>query len=300
MQAGEPDNESDNVEFKIVSTRKKESAEEGLNAFESGDGTDLFLPDLIRITPTDAMFVNKTEEEGETKDEGRKPVIIDVVTDQSVRFNVPDGMILEIDLSNLPADQSVREEEIRNRVRNLIQGITEDGNDANSIDAERDALSDAIIKNITQIVMVQMDEALRVQSNSTLLIESGGSDEPEKPFSIPDVINSIFDVVQPTTNQPATTGADLNVLTSRPEFTSRATNKLGDESSLSTTKPLITAATTPGSVLTDIEEKQSEVLSSIKPVSVTTSSTSSTTVKSVTPPSSTPADVRPTSEVQPE
>ena len=38
---------------------------------------------------------------------------------------------------------------------------SEDGNDANSIDAERDALSDAIIKNITQIVMVQMDEALK-------------------------------------------------------------------------------------------------------------------------------------------
>ena len=164
MQAGKPDNESDNVEFKIVSTRKRQPAEgeEGLNAFESGDGTDLFLPELIRITPTDAMFVNKTEkEDGEKKDEGRKPVVIDVVTDQSVRFNVPDGMILEIDLSDLPADQGVREEEIRNRVRNLIQEITEDGNDANSIDAERDALSDAIIKNITQIVMVQMDEALK-------------------------------------------------------------------------------------------------------------------------------------------
>ena len=308
VQAGKPENESDNVEFKIVSTRKKQTAdgEEGLNAFESGDGIDLFLPELIRITPTDAMFVNASDETDEVEKKDRKPVVIDVVTDQSVRFNVPDGMILEIDLSDLPADQGAREQEIRNRVRNLIREITSDGNDANIVDAERDALSDAIIKNITQIVMVQMDEALRVQSNSTLLIESGGSDEPEKPFSIPDVINSIFDIVQPTTNQPATTGADLNVLTSRPEFTSRATNKLGDdeekggESSLSTTNPLITAATTPGSVLTDIEERQSEVLSSIKPVSVTTSSTSSTTVKSVTPPSSTPADVRPTSEVQPE
>ena len=305
VQAGKPENESDNVEFKIVSTRKKQTAdgEEGLNAFESGDGIDLFLPELIRITPTDAMFVNASDETGELENKDRKPVVIDVVTDQSVRFNVPDGMILEIDLSDLPADQAAREQEIRNRVRNLIREITSDGNDANIVDAERDALSDAIIKNITQIVMVQMDEALRVQSNSTLLIESGGSDEPEKPFSIPDVINSIFDIVQPTTNQLATTSADLNVLTSRPEFTSRATNKLGDdeekggESSLSTTNPLITAATTPGSVLTDIEERQSEVLSSIKPVSVTTSTT---TVKSVTPPSSTPADVKPTSEVQPE
>ena len=301
MQAGEPDNESDNVEFKIVSTRKKESAEEGLNAFESGDGTDLFLPDLIRITPTDAMFVNKTEEEGETKDEGRKPVIIDVVTDQSVRFNVPDGMILEIDLSNLPADQSVREEEIRNRVRNLIQGITEDGNDANSIDAERDALSDAIIKNITQIVMVQMDEALRGQSNSTLLTESGSSDETEKPFSIPDVIDSIFDIVQ-TTNQPSSTGADLNVLTSRPEFTTLVTNKLGSldekttESSRLSTDPLITAATTPSA---DIDDDGEPFEVSAKPVTVSTPSTSAE--KSATPPSSTPAaDVRPTSEVQPE
>ena len=299
MQTGEPDNESDNVEFKIVSTRKKESAEEGLNAFESGDGTDLFLPDLIRITPTDAMFVNKTEEEGETKDEGRKPVIIDVVTDQSVRFNVPDGMILEIDLSDLPADQGVREEEIRNRVRNLIQGITEDGNDANSIDAERDALSDAIIKNITQIVMVQMDEALRGQSNSTLL--SGSSDETEKPISIPDIMDSIFEIVQ-TTNQPATTGADLNVLTSRPEFTTLVTNKLGSldekttESSRLSTDPLITAATTPSA---DIDDDGEPFEVSVKPVTVSTPSTSAE--KSATPPSSTPAaDVRPTSEVQPE
>ena len=310
MQAGKPDNESDNVEFKIVSTRKRQPAEgeEGLNAFESGDGTDLFLPELIRITPTDAMFVNKTEEEGETKDKGRKPVVIDVVTDQSVRFNVPDGMILEIDLSDLPSDQGVREEEIRNRVRNLIQGITEDGNDANSIDAERDALSDAIIKNITQIVMVQMDEALRGQSNSTLLTESGSSDETKKPFSIPDVLDSIFEIVQ-TTNQPATTGADLNVLTSRPEFTTLVTNKLGSadekttESSRRTTDPLITAATTPRAGLTDIDDdgEPFEVSSPVKPVigpSVSTPFTA--TDKSVTPPSSTPADVRPTSEVQPE
>lgn len=311
MQAGKPDKESDNVEFKIVSTRKRQpgEGEEGLNAFESGDGTDLFLPELIRITPTDAMFVNKTEEEGETKDEGRKPVVIDVVTDQSVRFNVPDGMILEIDLSDLPSDQGVREEEIRNRVRNLIQGITEDGNDANSIDAERDALSDAIIKNITQIVMVQMDEALRGQSNSTLLSEKGSSDETEKPFSIPDVIDSIFEIVQ-TTNQPATTGADLNVLTSRPEFTTLVTNKLGSdeekttESSRRTTDPLITAATTPSAELSDIDDdgEPFEVSSSVTPlvVGASVSTPSTATDKPVTPPSSTPADVRPTSEVQPE
>ena len=310
MQAGKPDNESDNVEFKIVSTRKKQPAEgeEGLNAFESGDGTDLFLPELIRITPTDAMFVNKTEEEGETKDEGRKPVVIDVVTDQSVRFNVPDGMILEIDLSDLPSDQGVREEEIRNRVRNLIQGITEDGNDANSIDAERDALSDAIIKNITQIVMVQMDEALRGQSNSTLLTENGSSDETKKPLSIPDVMDTIFEITQ-TTNQPPTTGTDLNVLTSRPEFTTLVANKLGGdeekttESSRPTTDPLITVATTPSAGLTDIDDygEPFEVSSSVRPVvGASVSTPSTTTEKLVTPPSSTPADVRPTSEVQPE
>ena len=83
LQAGKPEDESDNVEFKIVSKRKKQTAdgEEGLNAFESGDGIDLFLPELIRITPTDAMFVNASDETDKVENKDRKPVVIDVVTD---------------------------------------------------------------------------------------------------------------------------------------------------------------------------------------------------------------------------
>merc|ERR1711971_1071151 len=139
-----------------------------------------------------------------------------------------------------------------------------------------------------------------VQSNSTLL--SGSSDETEKPISIPDIMDSIFEIVQPT-NQPATTGADLNVLTSRPEFTTLVTNKLGSDEE-KTTDPLITAATTPSAGLTDIDDdgEPFEVLSSVKPaVTASVSTPSAATDKSVvTPPSPTPADVRPTSEVQPE
>merc|ERR1719249_296889 len=121
-------------------------------------------------------------------------------------------------------------------------------------------------------------------------------------------MDSIFEIVQ-TTNQPATTGTDLNVLTSRPEFTTLVANKLGGdeekttESSRPTTDPLITAATTPSDGLTDIDDygEPFEVSSSVRPVvDASVSTPSKTTKKLVTPPSSTPADVRPTSEVQPE
>jgi hypothetical protein len=84
----------------------------------------VFLPEIIKITSSDAMHVNKTKESGSALDDGQQPVIIEIETDDNIRFNVPDGMILEVDLSYLPVSKEAREEEIRSRVRKLILGIT--------------------------------------------------------------------------------------------------------------------------------------------------------------------------------
>merc|ERR1711915_71967 len=80
--------------------------------------------------------------------------------EQSVNFNVTDGMVFEIDLSNLPNDKNERASEIRSRVKDFIMSIEVFQDiEIKSVNKESYSLSDAVIKNITQIVLQQMDEA---------------------------------------------------------------------------------------------------------------------------------------------
>merc|ERR1711892_1250365 len=139
------------------------------NDFIPGDGNDpeiFVIPEIIKITPFDAMFVHNNQselEETANTISKKKPVIIDIENDQNINFNVSDGMVFEIDLSNLPSDKIDREKEIRLRVRSFINGIkvNEEDKPINTEKIDNDSLSDAIIKNITQIVLIQMDEALK-------------------------------------------------------------------------------------------------------------------------------------------
>eukprot|EP00092_Neocalanus_flemingeri_P053981 GFUD01063549.1.p1 GENE.GFUD01063549.1~~GFUD01063549.1.p1 ORF type:complete len:710 (+),score=164.27 GFUD01063549.1:729-2858(+) len=154
-----------NVEFHIISRNEDTT----INDFVPGDGNDpeiFVIPEMIKITPFDAMFVHTNQSGLEDTTEinsTKKPVIIDIENDQNINFNVSDGMVFEIDLSNLPSDKIDREKEIRLRVRSFINGIkvNEEDKPINTERIDNDSLSDAIIKNITQIVLIQMDEALK-------------------------------------------------------------------------------------------------------------------------------------------
>lgn len=242
------------------------------------------------------MYVNKTDDTQEAENEGRKPVIIDVATDQSVRFNVPNGMILEIDLSDLPSDQAAREEEIRSRVRDLILDITGDSKEAI---LDRDSLADSIIKNITQIVMIQMDEALKKHSES--LIPSDESSE--KPLSIPDIMESIFNIIPSTSTTGPTGGPDTVI--PEPEITSTASNELGNDektTASSSRLPESNKVITPPNptLLTNfdsLEEAFVPLVLASSPSANSQSSVSTTATSLVTPASVTPSGERPTSEV---
>ena len=169
-------NVGDEVEFQIVT--KQDSPKER-NDFVAGDGNDseIFqIPEMIKITPEDAIIIHRNSNESSgNNSENRpktKPVIIDIESDQTINFNVSNGMVFEIDLSGLPEDKFGREKEIKERVRNLINDIKTgaadlDGKSDNGGPSE--SLSDAIIKNITQIVLLQMDEALRNGEKSSAL-----------------------------------------------------------------------------------------------------------------------------------
>ena len=76
-------------------------------------------------------------------------------------------MVIELDLSNLPSELIERENVIRERVRNLVQSIfLESQAEEESIASN---LSDEIIKNITKIVLSQMEESLTSGHNGTVL-----------------------------------------------------------------------------------------------------------------------------------
>ena len=159
-----------NVEFEIIS-RKDDIENDYIDDVD--DSYDyLEIPDLIKITPEDAMFVHggKDIRNSTLLD---KPIVIELGEDQTVNFNVSNGMVFEIDLSNLPTSKPERDEEIRLRVRDFINGLElihdkEDERDK-PLPFDRSSLSDAIIKNITQIVLLQMDEALQKQANQVTI-----------------------------------------------------------------------------------------------------------------------------------
>ena len=159
-----------NVEFEIIS-RKDDIENDYIDDVD--DSYDyLEIPDLIKITPEDAMFVHggKDIRNSTLLD---KPIVIELGEDQTVNFNVSNGMVFEIDLSNLPTSKPERDEEIRLRVRDFINGLElihdkEDESDK-PLPFDRSSLSDAIIKNITQIVLLQMDEALQKQANQVTI-----------------------------------------------------------------------------------------------------------------------------------
>ena len=165
------------------------------------------IPEIIKITPFDAMFVHNNKSELEdTADINptKKPVIIDIENDENINFNVSNGMVFEIDLSNLPADKIDREKEIRLRVRSFIDGIkvNEDATPIKIVEQiDNDSLSDAIIKNITQIVLIQMDEALKNQNDQFdwNLVKRPSTDDLfgiTKKDENPTILPTIVDIVQ--------------------------------------------------------------------------------------------------------
>ena len=172
------------VEFDIISRKDSTNNAEYLEEAE-----EFQVPDLIKITPEDAMFVHDEIEEKEPIDgddtDVKKPIVIDLENDESINFNVSNGMVFEIDLSDLPTDTEEREEEIRQRVKTFINGlkiITSEDSDEENSSRDKTTISDAIIKNITQIVLLQMDEAL---SNKEVTSQR------------------IFDIISPTPGAPA-------------------------------------------------------------------------------------------------
>ena len=165
---GAMDRNSENeevVEFDIISRKDNTDNDDYL---EEEEGFQ--VPNLIKITPEDAMFVhdNIEEEEANNGDESvvKKPIVIDLENDESISLNVSNGTVLEIDLSDLPTDAAEREEEIRQRVKSFINGlkiITDKDSAEEETGVDKTTISDAIIKNITQIVLLQMDQALSKQ-----------------------------------------------------------------------------------------------------------------------------------------
>merc|ERR550519_925698 len=121
------DRNSDNdegVEFDIIS--RNEDVSDYNYPDDSADSEMFKVPDLIKITPDDAMFVHASTERAETigdDTEDRKPIIIDLENEENISFNVSNGMVFEIDLSHLPTDPEDREEEIRLRVKTFINGL---------------------------------------------------------------------------------------------------------------------------------------------------------------------------------
>ena len=162
----------ENVQFGIVS--RNDDVDDETIYIENTPDDFIDIPDLIKITPEDAMFIHDEKEaiESTTRESIEKSIIIELDREDFGHFNVTNGMILEIDLSNLPSQQPQRNEEIRLRVKNFINSLElmnegEVGSD--KIESEDgSSLSDAIIKNITQIVLLQMNEASQHQNISFL------------------------------------------------------------------------------------------------------------------------------------
>ena len=191
-------NKDGGVEFDIIS--RKEDVSSDYNYPDDSADSEMFkVPDLIKITPDDAMFVHESTEKAETigdDTESKKPIIIDLENEENISFNVSNGMVFEIDLSHLPSDPADREEEIRLRVKTFINGLKivsdGDGEENQSSSGNRKELSDAIIKNITQIVLLQMDEALANKEVTS---------------------QRIFDIISPTTSTSPTSQPEVTTVT---------------------------------------------------------------------------------------
>ena len=204
---GAMDRNSDNdegVEFDIIARNEDVS---DYNYLQDSDDSEMFkVPDLIKITPDDAMFVHASTEKAETigdDTEDKKPIIIDLENEENISFNVSNGMVFEIDLSNLPTNPEDREEEIRLRVKTFINGlkiISDVEGEGNPSSGGRSELSDAIIKNITQIVLLQMDEALaNKEVTSQRIFDIISPSTPGSPPASPEVttVTSAVDLEVP-------------------------------------------------------------------------------------------------------
>ena len=198
---GAMDRNSDNdegVEFDIIS--RNEDVSDYNYPDDSADSEMFKVPDLIKITPDDAMFVHASTERAETigdDTEDKKTIIIDLENEENISFNVSNGMVFEIDLSYLPTDPEDREEEIRLRVKTFINGlklISDVEGEEDTASGDRTELSDAIIKNITQIVLLQMDDALANKEVTS---------------------QRIFDIISPTTpTSPPPASPEVTTVTS--------------------------------------------------------------------------------------
>ena len=127
------------------------------------------LPTLIKITADDAIEIENIENDKSSVEnvEHTEPVVIIYRESGNTFVNISDDMVIELDLSNLPSELIERENVIRERVRNLVQSIfLESQAEEESIASN---LSDEIIKNITKIVLSQMEESLTSGHNGTVL-----------------------------------------------------------------------------------------------------------------------------------
>ena len=180
-----------NIEFSIIS--RKDETENPIEDDWKSKVTD--IPDLIKITSDDAMFIhqNKEKENVDSQSEN-KTIVIELVNHEGYSFNASDGMVFEIDLSNLPLDPFDKEKEIRNRVENFINGIDLMQVNSGKININEDivssSLSDDIIKNITQIVLLEMNKVFQNQSDKENNFQKIFSVTQRTPF---------FDNSQPTT-----------------------------------------------------------------------------------------------------
>jgi len=244
----------DNVEFQIVS-RNEDTRK---NDFVPGDGNDseiFSIPEIIKITPFDAMYVHNNQSDIPNVT-NKKPVIIDIENDQNINFNVSNGMVFEIDLSNLPTDEADRETEIRLRVRNFIDGIraTEDVSPMKIMERiDNDSLSDAIIRNITQIVLIQMDEALK--------------NKPEENITKQNEIKNFLQIAsknervtfRPSTESVVDEFSKDSVTIGFPTSTSGPTTSADEMKDLI---PNIQQATPP--ILEDFEQESNQVINEVK------------------------------------
>ena len=113
------------------------------------------VPNLIKITPEDAVEIRNdpVETEGEIK-----PIIILIEDNNNLIINDTNGNVLELDFSDLPTDPVDRENIIRSKIRDLLQDVFITPEVSETF--PKTSLSDEIIKNITQIVLLKMEESL--------------------------------------------------------------------------------------------------------------------------------------------
>ena len=116
------------------------------------------LPNLIMITPEDAIEIRNDDED--YSQEETQPVVILIEGENNFVINATNGNILELDFSDLPTDPIERERIIRLKIRDLVQDIFLPPNQMET--KPETSLSDEIIKNITQIVLSKMEESFKL------------------------------------------------------------------------------------------------------------------------------------------